>query len=90
MSDNAPTAAMLRYDEPIRYPDARMSGREEGAVMARYVLLRIEDEAEADDLIRDMIEYPHAPLLTPVQENIVLARLLGVPVWFDAANVREI
>lgn len=38
---------------------------------ARYVLLRIEDDQEADDLLRDLALYPHAPLLSPVQENTV-------------------
>ncbi len=39
--------------------------------MARYVLLRIEDDREADDLLRDIAANPHSPLLTPSQENTV-------------------
>ncbi|MDN5932673.1 MAG: hypothetical protein L0I24_16680 [Pseudonocardia sp.] len=39
--------------------------------MARYVLLRIEDDREADDLLRDVALYPRSSLLTPTQENAV-------------------
>jgi hypothetical protein len=39
--------------------------------MARYVLLRVGDDVEADLLLRDIAAHPHAPLLTPSQENTV-------------------
>jgi len=41
--------------------------------MTTFVLLRIEDDDEARELIEDMREYPGEPLLTPVQENTVCA-----------------
>jgi hypothetical protein len=39
--------------------------------MARYVLLRVGDDGEADLLLRDIAAHPHSPLLTPTQENTV-------------------
>lgn len=44
--------------------------------MARYILLRIEDDREADDLLRDIALYPHSPLLTPTQENTVSVEIV--------------
>ncbi len=44
--------------------------------MARYVLLRIEDDDEADDLLRDMARYPQSDLLTPCLENTVHAEVV--------------
>ncbi len=44
--------------------------------MARYVLLRIEDDTEAGLLLRDVVAYPHAPLLTPSQENPVMVEVV--------------
>lgn len=41
--------------------------------MARYVLLRVEDDAEAAALLEDMRDYPDDGLLTPGQENRVHA-----------------
>lgn len=37
--------------------------------MAKFVLLRIENDQEAQRLIEDMTAYPNNPLLTPSQEN---------------------
>jgi hypothetical protein len=39
--------------------------------MARYVLLRIDDDEEADDLLRDLVTAPTSPLLTPRFERPV-------------------
>lgn len=39
--------------------------------MARYVLLRIDDDEEADDLLRDVVTAPTSPLLTPRFERSV-------------------
>lgn len=39
--------------------------------MARYVLIRIEDDDEADLFLRDVAAHPHSDLLTPSQENAV-------------------
>ena len=44
--------------------------------MARYVLLRIEDDAEADLLLEDIALYPHQPLLTPSQEHPVMVEVV--------------
>jgi hypothetical protein len=33
--------------------------------MSRYVLLRVDDDDEADTLLRDLVTQPHLPLLTP-------------------------
>ncbi len=44
--------------------------------MSRYVLLRIADDAEADDLLRDMAMWPASDLLTPCQENTVHAEVV--------------
>lgn len=44
--------------------------------MARYVLLRIEDDDQADDLLRDIALNPRTPLLTPLFENEVLAEVV--------------
>jgi len=41
--------------------------------MTTWVLLSIEDDAEARRLIEDMAEYPDHPLLSPIQENTVSA-----------------
>lgn len=47
--------------------------------MTTFVLLRIEDDDEAQRLLDDMQEYPGSPLLTPVQENTVHATLVRDP-----------
>lgn len=39
--------------------------------MARYVLLRLDDDEEADDFLRDLVVAPNAPLLTPRFERPV-------------------
>jgi len=39
--------------------------------MAKYVLLRIADDAEADLLLRDIALHPHSPLLTPRRAGAV-------------------
>jgi hypothetical protein len=44
--------------------------------MARYVLLRIEDDDEADTLLRDLAVAPNSPLLTPRYENPVHVELV--------------
>jgi hypothetical protein len=46
--------------------------------MTKFVLLRIENDDEALDLLGDMAEYPDDPLLTPVQENTVHATVAEV------------
>lgn len=60
--------------------------------MTTYVLLRIDDDTEAQDLIEDMREWP-APeyaLLTPCQENDVHAVLVDVITTKEQpANVEE-
>lgn len=43
----------------------------------RYVLLRIDDDTEADRLLEDLAVYPDSDLLTPCQENQVHAVLVG-------------
>lgn len=54
--------------------------------MARYVLLRIEDDEEADDLLRDVVTAPNAPLLTPRFERVVHVELVpGV----DTSDLRN-
>lgn len=45
--------------------------------MARYILLRIPDDQQAELLIQDMADYPEADLLTPSQENSVHAKIEG-------------
>lgn len=47
--------------------------------MTTFVLLRIEDDDEAQRLLDDMQEYPGEPLLTPSQENTVHATLDTAP-----------
>lgn len=44
--------------------------------MAKYLLLRVDDDSQADDLLRDLNRYPNQPLLTPVQENTVRVELV--------------
>lgn len=44
--------------------------------MARYVLLRIEDDDEADALLRDLVLAPNSPLLTPRHEHPVHVELV--------------
>jgi len=41
--------------------------------MSTFVLLRIENDDEALTFLADMREYPGDPLLTPRQENTVMA-----------------
>jgi hypothetical protein len=45
--------------------------------MARYVLLQIDSDKEADTLVSDMEEYPDSNLLTPVQENRITAKVVA-------------
>jgi hypothetical protein len=45
--------------------------------MARYVLIRIESDVEADRLIEDARDYPDNPILTPSQENDVHATVVN-------------
>lgn len=56
--------------------------------MARYVLLRIDDDAQAADLLTDMADYPDADLLTPSQEHQVHAEVINLP--YDADNMAEL
>lgn len=44
----------------------------------KYVLLRIEDDVEAERLVEDMADYADCPILTPCQENMVYATLVRV------------
>lgn len=54
--------------------------------MARYVLLRIEDDEEADDFLRDLAIAPNSPLLTPRFEHPVHVELVpGV----DTSDLRS-
>ena len=46
--------------------------------MARYVLLRIEDDDQAADLITDMAVYPDGDILTPSQEHHVHATVVDL------------
>jgi hypothetical protein len=46
--------------------------------MAKFVLLRIENETEAQWLIDDAATYPESPILTPSQENAVHAQIVSV------------
>jgi len=41
-----------------------------------FVLLRIEDDTEAERLVQDMFDYPDSPLLTPTLENTVYATVV--------------
>lgn len=45
--------------------------------MARYLLLRVEDDQEADDLLRHLVVHPHAALLTPQMRFQVFAELVA-------------
>src|SRR5438105_13637943 len=45
--------------------------------MSKYVLLRIDDDAEADRLVEDAAEYPDSPVLTPCLENTVMASVVA-------------
>jgi hypothetical protein len=56
----------------------------EAVMTATYVLLRIESESQADDLLSDMREVVGGQLLTPTYENpvgaeVVVAYRDGVP-----------
>lgn len=44
----------------------------------KFVLLRFENDADADLLVEDMTEWPDSDLLTPCQEHFVHATLVGV------------
>jgi hypothetical protein len=44
----------------------------------KYILLRVNNDAEAQRLIEDATEYPDSPLLTPCQENPVHAEVVQV------------
>jgi|SRR6478609_6845060 len=46
--------------------------------MAKYVVLRFEDNDQADTFVEDMLREPDEPILTPVQENDVRATPVGV------------
>lgn len=47
--------------------------------MTRYVLLRIEDDAQAATLVSDMACWPENDLLTPCQENMITATVVDLP-----------
>jgi hypothetical protein len=49
--------------------------------MTTFVVLRIDDEDEAATLLEDMQDYPEYPLLTPVQEHTIYARVEKVLPW---------
>ena len=53
----------------------------------KFVVLRFENDADADLLVRDMTEWPDDDLLTPCQENFVHAMLVGV---YPEAVISEI
>lgn len=55
------------------------AGRRQSAVltMATYILLRIEDDSEADDLLCDVVTFPHSPLLTPTLQHTVHAEIVA-------------
>lgn len=57
--------------------------------MTRYVLLKIEDDAEAATLIADMAFSPGRPLRTPVLENVVSAEVENLH-WFRDPQAFEI
>jgi len=40
-----------------------------------FILLRIEDDDEARELIEDTAEFPDSPLLTPTLEHTVYATI---------------
>jgi len=44
----------------------------------KFVVLRFENDADADLLVEDMTEWPNDDILTPCQENFVHATLVGV------------
>lgn len=44
--------------------------------MARYLLLRIDDDAEADHLLHDLVTQPYGALLTPGRHQPVHAELV--------------
>jgi len=46
--------------------------------MAVYVLLQVDDEAQAKTLVGDIINNPDSDLLTPAQENNVRAQVRAV------------
>ena len=50
--------------------------------MSTFVLLRIENDDEALTFLADMREYPGDPLLTPCQENTVVATVESFGDWF--------
>jgi hypothetical protein len=51
--------------------------------MSTFVLLRIENDTEALTFLDDMREYPGDPLLTPRQENTVVATVESFGDWFE-------
>lgn len=70
-------------------------------MIARYVLLRIDDDAEADHLLRDLVTRPYQGLLTPGWHTQVHAELvpdldpgdfsrdeLGIPPESDPSRAR--
>jgi hypothetical protein len=46
--------------------------------VTRYVLLKIEDDAQAELLIRDTAVWPDSDLLSPCQENRVGATIVDL------------
>lgn len=69
---------------------------------ARYVLLRIANDVEADRFLLDLARYPSDPLLSPVQENTVhvevvpgidasdAERSFGTPGWSDSLTLEAV
>jgi hypothetical protein len=57
--------------------------------MARYVLLRISDEAELATFLEDTANYPSHDLLTPCQENGVDFDVVGLPLDAAPADLRQ-
>lgn len=45
--------------------------------MTRYILLRVEDDDEADLLLQDIMVWPSSPLLSPCQEHMVSVELVA-------------
>lgn len=58
--------------------------------MTTFILLRIEDDTEAQELIEDTADYPGDPLLTPTQEHTVYATIEEWSRMTDVLSVRVI
>lgn len=69
----------FRFDHPD-HPHETSLAQSQRFVAAhpdvRYVVLRVDDPAAMGTLLRDLVEWPEHPLLTPCQEN----RVHAVPV----------